>query len=147
MTQTAPVYTVQVKCLAEDNTPWHLPGLDETAKKGEKVTLDLTAGLFDPSHSADYVPAIECEVLAGFKSVKTSLDALVADNFAVYFVNETDPLHQRLTIYLNEIVNRPTEFAFQIERAQPVRDLRPATINISESYGGDVGDSVMYPAP
>lgn len=143
MTQTVQVYSIQAKCLTQDGEPWHLPGPDDTAEEGERLTLHLTARRLSRAEDA---PAVNCEVLSGFKPVKSSLDALVAAGLVVvYDVDETDPLNQQLTLYLNEIGDTSTEFAFQIECAHAVHNLKPATITISESYSSHISDSTTYP--
>ncbi|MEV4395748.1 hypothetical protein [Nonomuraea sp. NPDC049607] len=146
MTQTIQGFSVQAKCLDQDGKPWHLPKGDDTAEKGERVTLHITARLLNSSQPSTDLAMIECEILSGFTPVTDSLDALVAGGLVtLYDIDETDQLNQRLDLYLKEVGSTPTEIAFQIECKHAVHDLEPSTIELSDSYDPDSSVSTMYP--
>ncbi|MEU1725707.1 hypothetical protein [Nonomuraea sp. NPDC005692] len=146
MTQTVQGFSVQAKCLAQDGKPWQLPGPDDTAEKGERVTLYITARLLNSSQPSTDLAMIDCEMLRGFTPVTDSLDALVAGGLVtLYDIDETDQLNQRLELYLKEVGSTPTEIAFEIECRHAVRDLNPSTIELSDSYDADSGVTTTYP--
>ncbi|MEU8319359.1 hypothetical protein AB0C33_13380 [Nonomuraea sp. NPDC048881] len=110
------------------------------------MTLHITARLLNSSQPSTDLAMIECEMLRGFTPVTDSLDALVAGGLVtLYDIDETDQLNQRLELYLKEVGSTPTEIAFEIECEHAVHDLKPSTIELSDSYDADSAVTTTYP--